>query len=66
MALSDAERKAAQRARLESLGRRGRVLFLTDDEYVKVKAFVGKLRPDEPDEPAAVRPKRKGKKRAAS
>lgn len=40
MALSAKERKQNQRDRELRLGRRGRLLFLTDEEFSKVKQFV--------------------------
>jgi hypothetical protein len=44
MAMTDAEKKAAQRARLREIGQRGREFFLTNDEFQKVKKYVEQIR----------------------
>ena len=40
---SAAERKAAQRERQRKAGARGRLFFLTDEQFKRVKAYVERL-----------------------
>jgi hypothetical protein len=44
MAMTAAEKKEAQRARLEKPGLRGRLLVLTDEEFKSMKEYLERLR----------------------
>ena len=44
MALSNKERQEALRKRRAALGQKGRLVYLTNDEFKKIKEFLEKLR----------------------